>query len=199
VPVVTPSSVKADQQALVDELFTKMLGRDRDPAQVLKAVLELQETVTDIEGWIFQFEDGQMVKVKTKWYMERHRAMTNLRERDIVKLVLLEEIDDLKAMLAGEGVDTREIAAIEEVTVADIRAIEASIADAMANITAKAMTKKDAALTYGSKGVNHPHFGLIMHKMDGKEPDVKGWYERHVLPTISLRQLNLTQSVAEAE
>lgn len=194
VPVVQPTAGGTKQE---QELFAKMLMGDRNPKQVLAAVHELQETVENVEGWVFQFEDGQMVKVKTKWYMERHRAMTFLRERDIVGAVLNESLDDLKAMLASEGVDISEIVAIENNTVSELATILHGIT-AEYNVI-KHMTKKEAALRLGPNAGNHPHFGLLMKMMDGKEPDVKGWYERNVLPHVSLRQLNLLQSVAEAE
>ena len=200
VPVVASNAVKPDQQALFEQLIGEMLGDgnpNRDPKQVLAAVHKLQETMTDIEGWVFQFEDGQMVKVKTKWYMERHRAMTFLRERDIVSSVLNESLDDLKALLTNEGVDISELNLIEERTVREIRLLEQGV-DTLYE-QAKAMTKKEAALTFGPAGQKQPLFGMLMNKMDGREPDIKGWYERNVLPTIPLRQLNLLQSVAEAE
>lgn len=197
IPIVASNSVRAEQQALFKRLLSEMLSGVGNPKQILSSVLQLQETMTDIEGWVFQFEDGQMVKVKTKWYMERHRAMTFLRERDIVASVLNESLDDLKAMLVGEGVNISEIIALEERTVQEIRNIEAQL-DA-AYLIAKDMTKKEAALKFGPAGEKFTLFGLLMNKMDGREPDIKGWYERNKLPAIPLRQLNLLQSVAEAE
>jgi RNA ligase len=197
VPIVESEGSKSHQRDYTDSMFAKMLGEKRDPAHVLRCVLELQETITDIEGWVFQFEDGQMVKVKTKWYMERHRAMTNMRERDIVKMVLLEEIDDLKAMLVGEGVDVTEIAAIEQHTVEELLAIE-RVLDAYV-LKAQGMDFKEAALTFGPKGEDFEYFALLMAKLRGKEPNLKEHYTQHVLPSISLRQVELTQSVAEAE
>ena len=196
IPVVKPMECKDEQRDMIERVFAEIVD-NKDPNQVLKLVLELQETATDIEGWVFQFEDGQMVKVKTKWYMERHRAMTFLRERDIVGAVLNESLDDLKALLVGEGVDISEIVMIEERTVEEVRKIEASLD--IAYSVAKGMTKKDAALKFGPAGEKFPLFGLLMNKMDGREPNIKAWYERNVLPTIPLRQLNLLQSVAEAE
>lgn len=200
IPIVASNAVKPEQQALFDQLINEMLGNgnpNRDPKQVFTAVQKLQETMTDIEGWVFQFEDGNMVKVKTKWYLERHRAMTFLRERDIVGAVLNESLDDLKAMLVGEGVNIAEIVTIEERTVQEIRDIEARLDEVFAIV--KGMSKKEAALKFGPAGEKFALFGLLMNKMDGREPDIKGWYERNTLPTISLRQLNLLQSVAEAE
>ena len=197
VPVVQPGSVTAEQQELVDDLFVKMLHGARDPAHVLKHVQELQETVTNVEGWIFQFQDGRMVKVKTKWYMERHRAMTFLRERDIVNMVLEEGIDDLKALLQQEGVDVSEIIAIENRTVQELLTIQQAVEQRAAE--AAGLDFKTAALKYGPPGEDFEYFSLLMSKLRGKEPNYKDYYASRVLSSIPLRQLNLTQSVAEAE
>lgn len=180
-----------------DELFTEMLAGDRDPKQIWRAVQKLAETVEGIEGWIFQFETGEMVKVKTKWYIERHRAMTNLRERDLHLECLRETVDDLKAMLVQEGVDITEIEGIETTVGEYLKGMLHSIYAKLEEN--KHLDRKSFAMKVGPAGEDFEYFGLLMKAYEGKEPDVKGHYERHVLPTVSLRQLNLTQSVAEAE
>jgi hypothetical protein len=168
-----------------------------DPKEVWHAVQKLAETVEGIEGWIFQFENGEMVKVKTKWYIERHHAMTNLRERDLHLECLRETVDDLKAMLVQEGVDISEIESIELKVGEHLKAMLHSIYGKLEEN--KHLERKDFALKVGPAGEKYEYFGLLMKAYEGKEPDVKGHYERHVLPTVSLRQLNLTQSKAEAE
>lgn len=200
IPVVDSNTVTSDQRVLFEQLINEMIGDgnpELDPKKVFAAVQKLQETMMNVEGWVFQFKDGQMVKVKTKWYLERHRAMTFLRERDVVLMVLRESIDDLKALLVGEGVDVTELRSIEDRTVMSIQALEHRLRYLYEQ--AKSMTKKEAALKFGPAGEKQPLFSMLMSKMDGREPDVKGWYERNVLPTIPLRQLNMLQSIAEAE
>lgn len=41
-----------------------------DPSQLLN----LTQTREGMEGWVIQFDDGEMVKLKTKWYLDRHGA-----------------------------------------------------------------------------------------------------------------------------
>jgi len=156
------------------------------------------EETTDVEGVVVQFESGEMLKVKTAWYMERHKAMTFLRERDIAEMVLNETLDDLKSVLVGEGCDITEINAIETRVVAEIDAIIWTVNDIFELVCNK--TKKELALLYGSQGYNHPFFKLIMNKKDGKEPDYNGFYERNYLrEQFGLRQLNLLQTTAELD
>jgi T4 RnlA family RNA ligase len=168
-----------------------------DAAKVWAIVQQLAETVENIEGWIFQFDDGEMVKVKTKWYMERHRCMTFLRERDVQLMVLRESLDDIKAMLASDGVDISELEAIEA-------KVGKVLIDVLHELTAiyeadKNLERKDFALKHGPAGLKYPQFSLLMKLYEGKEPDVKGWYERQILPTVSLRTLVLVNSIGEAE
>lgn len=167
-----------------------------------KMLLDLAQTLEGVEGWVIQFSNGDMVKLKTKWYCERHRAMTFLRERDIALLTLREELDDLKALLVGEGADITEILEIEAKTVAAVDEIIASVTRYHQEAKARhGDDRKAIALAYGPAGLNFDHFGLLMQVYSGKDPDYKGYFERNLLSTtFSLRQLNLGQSsIAEVE
>jgi len=160
-------------------------------------VQNLIDTTEGVEGWVIQFKNGDMIKIKTKWYMDRHRAMTFLRERDIAEMTLNETLDDLKSVLVGEGVNIAEINEIENRVVKDID----SMINAVCTIASdnKNLTKKELALKFSNQGEGHPYFKLIMHKYEGKEPDYKGFYARNYLSNIPLRQLNLLQTTAETD
>jgi RNA ligase len=189
VPGVDDASMDSVGSAAFDDLIT---------AIKTNTVQNLIDTVEGIEGWVIQFENGDMLKIKTKWYMDRHRAMTFLRERDIAEMALNETLDDLKSVLVGEGCDITEINAIEARVVAEIDAIIWSVNDIFELVGNK--TKKDLAIFYGPQGCNHPFFKLIMNKKDDKEPDYKSFYERNYLrDQFTLRQLNLLQTTAELD
>lgn len=56
--------------------------------------------LTGVEGFVIQFADGHMVKLKTDEYVALHRAKSLLEnERDVVGLILDEKTDDLKPLL----------------------------------------------------------------------------------------------------
>jgi len=174
----------------VDDVHALVL---KDP----KLVQELADTVEGIEGWVFQFENGDMVKWKTKQYCELHRSMTFLRERDIVEMVLNETVDDLKALLAGQGVNVSEIVEIENRVVKEIDVMINAVCSIVEDN--KQLDRKTIALKLGNQGENHPYFGMIIQKYSGKEPDYLGFYKKSYLHNIPLRQLNLMQSTAEIE
>jgi RNA ligase len=163
-----------------------------------KSWVEIAQAIEGVEGWVIQFNNGDMVKLKTKWYLERHRAMTFLRERDIALMTLHESIDDLKSLLVGEGADITEILKIEADVVHRIDEMIESITSTFEQW--KHLERKDFALKFGRTGENHAHFGLMMHLYSEKEPDYKNYFEKNYLKEIySLRQLNILQSVAEIE
>ncbi len=63
-------------------------------------IKEFVHSMTNIEGFIIQFEDGHMVKLKTDEYVSLHRAKSLLdNERDVVGLILDQKTDDLMPLL----------------------------------------------------------------------------------------------------
>ena len=85
---------------------------DRDwhlPVKTTKVVenLTLDELIAkgkveeDKEGWVVEFTDGQMIKVKTDWYFNLHgiRTMNIFREDWVIKNYLEEKLDDIISQL----------------------------------------------------------------------------------------------------
>jgi RNA ligase len=135
---------------------------------------------------VIQFENGDMVKVKTEQYLKLHRAMTFLRERDVAQLVIDETIDDLKSQLVAEGVNIDEILAIEKRVVERMIDITNSIYSVYE--ADKTLLKKDFAI----KHKEHKYFGLLMSLMSGKELSIKDYFEKNILKQeFSLRQLSM--------
>jgi RNA ligase len=162
--------------------------------QLGQHLLDLAKTVEGVEGWVVQFENGDMVKLKTDWYLKRHRAMTFLRERDVAQLVLDEGLDDLKSLLVGDGVDISEVLAVEARVLHDLR--ELAMAVDLAVAEDKHLDRKSFAIKHNGS----EHFGLKMSKYLGKEPSFKEYFERNLLKErYSLRQLVMVDSKAEVE
>lgn len=163
-----------------------------------KAAEHLHKTVEGVEGWVFQFEDGNMVKLKTDWYIKRHHAMTFIRERDIAELVLDEGLDDMKAMLVSEGVDIRRILVIERTVVEDLNRIRAGIKKVVAE--GAHLDRKTFAMQHSVSHAEFGWFGLLMKEYVGAEPNYKDWYIKHVLKEKwSLDQVVMMPSIAEGD
>ena len=92
-----PLSVLSNVIGLIN--ITKQL-----PPVPLEELIEKQETEEDCEGWVVEFEDGQMIKMKTKWYFENHKLLTDdlTREDFIIEKTLEETIDDVLSQVKSE-------------------------------------------------------------------------------------------------
>ena len=135
------------------------------------------ETREGIEGWIIQFDDGDMVKLKTKWYCDLHHAVTFTRWRDIARAVCDDKADDLKGAFALTGRSIEPILLVE-------RQVKMRIADVKALVDATVKFGVDHG--YDAKAMalsfkDHKNFGLIMTQFRGKEPDYMAWYVKNVL------------------
>ncbi len=73
---------------------------DKVKVDSLDTLLELAETVVDKEGWVVEFENGLHIKIKTKWYLERHRLCSSgLQYNNIIESLLDETIDDILSII----------------------------------------------------------------------------------------------------
>jgi RNA ligase len=135
------------------------------------------EVVENFEGYIFQFENGEMVKAKSKWYLERHHSMTNLTERNVAECVINESIDDLKSMIfeLDEPELFDKILKIEEQVCYRIHLIMKEVMELVK--IGKPLERKEFALQYS----RNKFFGLAIKVIEGREPDYFAFYEKHYL------------------
>ena len=77
-----------------------------EPQNDMKAFLEYVRDLEDLEGFVVRFDDGHMLKLKSQWYLQIHRAKgAILQDRNIVEIILDEKLDDIKAHLPAEDRD----------------------------------------------------------------------------------------------
>jgi RNA ligase len=145
-------------------------------------ILQNGKNSIDIEGWIIWFVDqGKRIKLKTDWYLKRHHAKTELRERDIADMVIDETIDDMKSFVVSLGYDLKIVEDIEQRVTSELTSIINLVEDCYAGVSG--MDRKDVALRY--KDV--PHFGLLMRKFVGSEPDYKKFWIKNFRDDYSLK------------
>lgn len=140
----------------------------------LKAAAETRE---GIEGWVIQFNSGEMVKLKTKWYCDLHHAVTFTRWRDIARAVCDDKADDLKGAFALTGRSIEPILQVERKIKSRLDAVKLMVEVPVKAGLADGASAKDMAL----KWKDDEHFGLIMTLFRGKEPDYLAWYVKNHL------------------
>ena len=86
--------------------FRIPLVREFAPQTDMKAFLEYVRDLEDLEGFVVRFDDGHMLKLKCHWYLQIHKAKEAiLQDRNIVELILEDNLDDVKAHLPAEDRD----------------------------------------------------------------------------------------------
>jgi T4 RnlA family RNA ligase len=148
------------------------------------AMLEAIRTEEAHEGVVIQLTNGDMIKVKTPWYLRLHKSISFMRERDIAELALRGELDDVRANLAEVGIPTAEVDSIES----RVKGHLLEITDAFETVMKadSGLSRKEFAIRYNG----HIYFGLMMAAYLGKEVDVAEFYRRHCLDNdFSLRTL----------
>ena len=142
------------------------------------------ETTEGVEGVVLQFSSGEMLKLKTKWYIDLHRSVTFTRWRDIARTIIDDKADDLKAAFSMIG---RSIAPIVEV--------ERKINELISSVSLEVMraVDEDGALTVKDFALKHKadeHFSLLMRARRGQEIDWREWYSKNHVDSWSLEQVD---------
>lgn len=159
-----------------------------DVAEILSSL----EGMKDKEGYVIQFANGDMAKIKCPWYSRLHDAVSFLRERDIAWLALENRLDDVKAALIELKID---LSKLNDVETRLKNALTSLIDEIEAVYEAdKHLDRKDFAI----KNKEHPLFGLVMLRYAGKQIDIADWYGRNRLrDEFSLKTL-ADDALAEA-
>lgn len=167
-------------------------GRELDLPELLKSL----NTVEGIEGYVIQFENGEMVKVKTKWYVNLHHAVTFVRERDIARMVVEEQIDDYIAFVAlnAPDADLTHIRHINDTIKEEVEGIEREV---------NALAKQYAGVNFKTVALalkDHPHFKFVMNLVRGKTNNYLEYYERNRLREVwSLEQIDLGEFAGDPD
>lgn len=153
-----------------------------------KDIVESMEKDEDKEGYVIQFDDGSMVKGKTQWYLQLHRTIVFVRERDVAEMVINENVDDYKSYVASSSQSDEQmdkIEAIEHRVLETVRRIESEVEKAFAEVSHITDRKEVVMKLQGSKW-----FNAVMTRYNGKEFDVKNYFiKNHLKQDFSLEQI----------
>lgn len=191
-----------DLTALVEKHNVKRLS-PLNLKQTEKGVLDIDSVLEDlkviegIEGYIMQFNDGRMIKIKSDWYNAQHRAEAGLRERDVAKMFLDGTLDDVKGALKTDGYDITKLESIESNVLAELNKMETYIAENVELL--KGLDMKTAALKINNEMPDNPLKGFVLISLRGKEPDLITYFERNKLQDYSLAYLELPKLENEKE
>lgn len=112
----------------------------------LDDLINLKKIEIDKEGWVIQFENGKMAKVKTDWYIDRHRLYTEdlNRENTLISMILKETIDDVISQI-DDDVKKKEVEDISDKINKYIKHTSDKVDDLLLDYDG---SKKDFAIKY---------------------------------------------------
>jgi T4 RnlA family RNA ligase len=160
---------------LVELHLMRTLGRE------IQNLLDDMKEQKNFEGYVIHFlESDLFVKVKTPWYLLEHMVRTDLRFRDVAKLVIEEMIDDMKSRVSLAGLNLSPIEKIESQVVSELLSIEKTIEEKV--LENKGKTFKEAAESL--KGFKY--FSQVMSVLREKNVDIKDIWKKEFLKNYSL-------------
>lgn len=97
-------------------------------------LLDAQATARGIEGWVVRFEDGQLMKVKTRWYDDFHDFFfeRNRTAKKVLAMVLNETMDDALASMDAADPARAEVEEANALLSAHVNGTVRAISEAVA-------------------------------------------------------------------
>ena len=146
--------------------------------------IEHAKVVEGIEGWVFLLQSGQRVKLKTAWYLARHR-LTSYTERNVFDLILNEEIDDLMPLFEKKADALEKVNAIGHRIAHLMKEVESQSEELVNQWKSQELTLPVIGKTYSSD----PLFSLAIRLYKGQEPDFKNYVSRFYRDSFESRPL----------
>ena len=160
----------------------------------LESFMEVAREQKDFEGYVIRFDSGQMLKIKTEWYVQIHKAKEKiLQDRHVVAMILDNTLDDVKGFLSKEDLDS-------------LNVFEAKIVEAMEELARTAVqfvaerkkqnwTKKDFALKLSTDHIRSMDKALIFATWD----DNTMYNTRKVVEQMVRKNINSNGSYAKLQ
>jgi T4 RnlA family RNA ligase len=128
----------------------------------LDGLIEKSKTEAEKEGWIVQFDNDHMVKIKTDWYCQRHGLLTNdiYREHIIIGYILDDKIDDILGQIPEDEKEAHErIQKIISIVKMEINKLVSQMTSAYSEFVKSGSDKRDYAINHR---VGNPNFHFVM-------------------------------------
>jgi len=129
-----------------------------------------------IEGYVLRLDDGQMVKIKTEWYMARHRAKDSINTpKNLFKAIVGEEIDDIIVMFEEDEIAMKIITDMIDLVKPKYNHMIATV-ELYHEVNAH-LERKEYAIK--ARDLDDGLMGLYMNMYTGKENNYKTFAKKH--------------------
>lgn len=107
--------------------------------------VEYSQTEKETEGIVLRFDNGHMLKIKTDWYVQIHRAKEKiLHEKRVLDLILNEQLDDILSFLPEA--DKNKLLEYREKFMTGLKKVHTYIEEVWSRVSAVNMPRKEFAL-----------------------------------------------------
>lgn len=97
---VTGDYIEYEQMFSAADTYDIEVVKAFDSISDISAFIEHTRNITDNEGYVVRFHDGHMLKLKSDWYVQIHRAKEAINlEKNVLVSIVDGTIDDLKPIL----------------------------------------------------------------------------------------------------
>lgn len=123
----------------------------------------------EVEGVVITLDNGDMVKIKTKWYCGIHKLLDLFNMKNVLEMIVEGKSDDAKSQLELNG-RVKESATIDRVEKSFLERysiIEKELHDKFNEFKSKEFTKKDIAMGFMKE--NKPLASLVFKLYDDKD------------------------------
>lgn len=148
-------------------------------------------SMVGIEGFVVVLATGQRVKIKTDWYLHRHRVKDSISNaKHLVEAILNEATDDIKSLFAHDRNTIDYILDMERKVIPQYNRLVKDVEQFWANN--KHLDRKDYAIL--SKETNADRMGLYMSMYLGREVKYKDFFMKHMNRFINVSEKELVDA-----
>jgi RNA ligase len=156
------------------------------------AIVDHTRSLQDAEGFVVQFNDGHMLKIKSDWYVTLHKSASLVKnERAVVSLILKDDVDDLKGFLTEN--DLKLVRELENTWVDRIFEEQEVVENILFNVLNETgSNRKDFALAL-QKNVSKKYHGILFQSFENQSVEtdtIKNYFLSKMGSKKSFDELN---------
>lgn len=143
--------------------YESRIGNDT----LLDKLIDKSKEIENKEGWIIRFSNGETVKLKSKWYLEKHLWCTDIKGRpnEMIKLILDNKIDDFYSVLGDDDISLRnEVEDIQKIVINRYNDISNDIDELLLNYNGDLKV-------FANKYKHHELFHITVRVIKGSDRD----------------------------
>ena len=145
---------------------------DKDKTKFVESIPKME----NIEGYVILVRPGKRIKIKTEWYLIRHKLKDSVNNpKALLEAIITEQVDDIRVLFAGDELTQKIISDMENKVIPLYNGLLADTANF--HEKNKTLSRKDYAIL--AQEMNNGRLPLYMNAYLGRQNDFKEWTLKH--------------------